>query len=147
MLITRSIVRLRSHDRGTAPGHDVELDVRCSGGNLLHQRRRQKFDREIGHHQAKAPLAPDGIEIIRNKKSAYLIEGLGKGPAQRQSPRRQFHVRADTHQQGVAECAPQPLQCVARGRLRQADAHRGAADICFEQKRVKRDEQVEIERG
>jgi hypothetical protein len=36
---------------------------------------------------------------------------------------------------------------VARGRLRQPDPHRGPADIGFQQQRIQRDEEVEIERG
>jgi hypothetical protein len=36
---------------------------------------------------------------------------------------------------------------MARGRLRQPDPHRGAADIGFQQQRVQRDQQIEIERG
>jgi hypothetical protein len=62
-------------------------------------------------------------------------------------PRRQFHPRADAHQERIADEIAQPLQRVAGGRLRQVDAHRGAADIGFQQQRVQRHQQVQIERG
>ena len=111
------------------------------------KRRHQKFDREIGHHQAKTPLAAGGIEIVGNEKPAHLIKRLRQRPAQRLGARRQFHAGADPHQQRIAEHVAQPLQRVARGRLRQADPHRGAADIGFQQQRVQRDQKVEIERA
>jgi hypothetical protein len=40
----------------------------------------------------------------------------------------------------------EPLQRMARRRLRQADPHRGAADIGFLQQRVERDQQIEVKR-
>jgi hypothetical protein len=101
---------------------------------------------KIGHHQTKAPLAAGGVEIVRDEKSAHLIERLRQRPAQRLRPRRQFHAGAGTDQQGVAQHLAQPLQRVARGRLRQADPHGGAADIGFQQQRVKRNQQVQVER-
>ena len=53
------------------------------------------------------------------------------GPRKRLRPRRQLHPRAGAHQQGIADQVAQPLQRVARRRLRQADPHRGAADAGF----------------
>jgi len=137
---------LRREDRGSAPWHDVEPNVRRLRGNFLHQRWHQKLHREVGHHQPKAPLAAGRIKIVGNEKSAHLVERLRQRPAQRLGPRRQFHARADANQQGIAEHLAQPLQGVARGRLRQADPHRGPADIGLKQERVKRDEQVQVER-
>ena len=77
---------LGGEDRRTAPRHDVEPDVRGQRGDLLHQRRHQEFDREIRHHQAKAPLAAGGVEIVRNEQPAHLIERLRQRPAQRPGP-------------------------------------------------------------
>jgi hypothetical protein len=53
-------------------------------------------------------------------------------------------IRAGSHHQGIADQFAQPLQCVARGRLRQPDPHRGAADIGFPKQRIERDEQIEV---
>ena len=53
------------------------------------------------------------------------------------------------HQFGIERIAKnvaQPLQRVARRRLRQPDPHRGAADIGFAQQRIECDQQVEIKR-
>jgi hypothetical protein len=138
---------LRRHDRRAAPGHDVEPDVRSQRRNSFHQRRDQQLHREIRHHQAKLALAADGIEIVRNEKPAHLIERLRQRPTQRLSARRQFHPRADADQQGIAENVAQPLQGMARGRLRQSDPHGGAADIAFQQEGVERDKKVEVERS
>ncbi|MEH2474899.1 hypothetical protein V1284_006343 [Nitrobacteraceae bacterium AZCC 2299] len=76
---------LRRHDRRAAPGHDVEPDVRSQRGRLLHQRRDKELHREIGHHQAKVPLAARSIETVGNKQPAHLVERLRQGPAQRLS--------------------------------------------------------------
>ena len=91
-----------------------------------------------------------GREAILNDLHGHvrslLVERLRQRPAQRLGPRRQFHARADTDQQGIAEHLAQPLQSVARGGLRQANPHRGAADIGFQQQRVERDQQIQVER-
>ena len=47
---------------------------------------------------------------------------------------------------GIADQVAQPLQRVARRRLRQPDPHRRAADIGFPQQRVERDQQIEVKR-
>ena len=138
---------LGGENRRPPPGHDVEPDVGSQPGDLLHQRRHQQFDREIGHHQPEMPLAARGVEIVRYEQPAHLIERLRQRSAQRLRPRRELHPRADAHQQRIAEHIAQPLQRMARGRLRQPDPHRGAADIGFQQQRVERDQQIEIERG
>src|SRR6059058_5742546 len=49
--------KLRTEDRGPSPRHDLEPDVRGNLRDALHQRRHQKLNGKIGHHQAKAPLA------------------------------------------------------------------------------------------
>jgi hypothetical protein len=77
----------------------------------------------------------------------HLIERLRQRSAQRLRPRRQFHPGACAHQQRIAEHVSQPLQRMARGRLRQPDPHRGAADAGLQQQGVQRHQQVEIERG
>jgi hypothetical protein len=98
MLMTMSMVRINSAVTIAEPRHDVELDVRRPRGDLLHQARHQKLHGKIGHHQAKAPLAAQRIEIVRNEKPAHLIERLRQRPAQRLGAGRQFHPGADTHQ-------------------------------------------------
>ena len=92
------------------------------------------------------PLAARGVEIIGEEQAAHLVERLRQRAAQRLRPRRQLHARADAHQQGIADQVAQPLQRVARRRLRQPDPHRRAADIGFPQQRVERDQQVEVKR-
>jgi ketosteroid isomerase-like protein len=88
----------------------VEPQVRRQRGDLFHQRRHQQFDRQIGHHHAEMPLAPRGIEIVTDKKSAHLIERLRQWRAQRLSTWRQFHPGADPHQQRIAKNIAQPRQ-------------------------------------
>jgi hypothetical protein len=134
-------------NRGSAPRHHVDPDAGGRGVELLHQRRHQQFDREVRHHQAKVPFAARGIEIVGYEQPAHLIERLRQRPAQRLRARRQLHPCADPHQQRIAEHIAQPLQRVARRRLRQPDPHRRAADIGLQQQGVERDQQVEIERG
>ena len=134
-------------DRRPAPGHDFDPDAGRSFVEPLHQRRHQQFDREVRHHQAEMPFAARGIEIVGNEQPAHLVERLRQRPAQRLRARRQFHPRADAHQQRIVEHVAQPLQRMARGRLRQPDPHRGAADIGLQQQGVEGDQQVEIERG
>jgi hypothetical protein len=109
--------KLRGEDRRPAPRHDVEPNVRRLRGNFLHQRGHQELHRKVRHHQTKMPLAAGGIEIVRDEKSAHLVERLHQRSAQGLGPRRQFHAGAGTDQQGVAEHLAQPLQRVARGRL------------------------------
>jgi len=98
----------------------------------------QQFDRQIRHHQTKLPLAADGVEIVRYKQPAHLVERLRQRPAQALRSRRQLHPRAGANQQGIAERLAQPRQRVAGGGLRQPDPHRGAADIGFREQRVQR---------
>ncbi len=133
-------------DRRPPPRHHVDPDVRRRLRDLLHQRRHQQLDREIRHHQAKLPLAARGVEIVGNEQRAHLIERLRQRRAQRLRPRRQLHAGAGAHQQRIADQVAQPLQRVARRRLRQPDPHRGAADIGFPQQRVERDQQIEVKR-
>ena len=143
------MVRANSAVTIAGPRHGT-MSSRTFGASRVifcHQRRHQQLDREIGHHQAKAPFAAGGVEIIRNEQPAHLIERLRQRPAQGLRPRRQFHAGADPDQQGIAEHIAQPLQRMARGRLRQPDPHRGAADTGFQQQRVERDQQIEIEGG
>ena len=92
------------------------------------------------------PLAARGVEIVRHEQPADLIERLRQRPAQRLGPRRQLHARAVAHQQGIADQVAQPLQRMARRRLRQPDPHRRAADAGFPQQRVERDQQIEVKR-
>src|SRR3954454_17681399 len=61
--------KLRTEDGGRSPGHDLEPDVRSDLRDALHQRRHQKLNGEIRHHQPKAPLAAGCIEIVGNEKS------------------------------------------------------------------------------
>lgn len=49
--------------------------------------------------------------------------------------------------QALTICIAQPPQRMAGRRLRQPDPHCGAADIAFQQQRVERHQQVEVERS
>jgi hypothetical protein len=93
------------------------------------------------------PVALAGIEDIRDEQSADLLQCLGKWTAQGLRARRQLHAGADADEQGIAENITEPAQRVARRRLRQADPHRGSADIAFQQQCIERDKQIEIQRG
>ena len=68
-----------------------------------------------------------GLDLVLDEAEGYAY--LRQRPTQRLSAGRQFHAGSDANHQGIAEHVAQPLQRVARGRLRQADPHRGAADI------------------
>ena len=82
---------LRREDRRSPPRHHVDPHIRRGLRDLLHQRRHQKLDRQIRHHQAKLPLAPRGVERIGDEQGAHLIERLRQRRAQRLCPRRQLH--------------------------------------------------------
>ncbi|MGX1414942.1 hypothetical protein AB7M43_005034 [Bradyrhizobium elkanii] len=133
-------------DRRSPPRHHVDGDVRRDQRHLLHQWRHQELDREVGHHQAKVPVAARGVEIVGDEQRAHLVERIGQRRAQRLRPRRQLHPRAVAHQKRIADQVAQPLQRVAGRRLRQIEPHRGAADIGFAQQGVERDQQIEVNR-
>jgi hypothetical protein len=81
--------------------------------HLLHQRRHQQFDGEIGHHQAELPLAACRVEVVGHEQSAHLVERLRQRRAQGLGPRRQLHAGAGAYQQRIAEDVAQALQRVA----------------------------------
>ena len=132
---------------GAAPGHHLEPHA----GRLL-------ADPLVASSGSNSSTTMSGI--IRRKRrwlraaskspaeqAAHLIERLRQRCPQRLRAGRQFHARADAHQQRIVEHVAQSLQRMACRRLRQADAHRRAADVGFDQQRIERHQQIEVERG
>ena len=91
-------------------------------------------------------FASQRVKNVRRKKAAQLIERLSQRTAQSLRPRSQFHARADANQKGVTQHFAEPLEGVAGGWLREADPHGGAAHIGFQQQRIERHQQIEVNR-
>ena len=84
-------------DRGATPWHHVDPHTGRQCVQLFHQRRHQKFDGEVWHHQPEAALAARRIELIRHKQPTHLIQRLRQRRAQRLCARRQLHACAGAH--------------------------------------------------
>ena len=148
MEMTRSMVRANSALKIAGPRHGTmssrtfgasSVTFSISGGTSSSTAR-------SGIIRRKRRSLRRGVEIVRDEQPAHLIERLRQRAAQRLRPRRQFHPCTGPHQKRIADQVAQPLQRVARRRLRQADPHRGAADAGFPEQRVERDQQIEVKR-
>ena len=101
---------------------------------------------EFGETDSEGPLRGRGIERLalkhrrldlgqRHPHRIGKLERPGRGP----------HAVGAARQQLIAEQRPEPSEIVAHGRLPEPDARRGARDAALRQKRVERDQQIEVE--
>lgn len=80
--------QLGGHAGWAEPGRDIEPDMRRLRDNSFQQRRHDEIDDMIGHHDREAAGTGSRIEGLGYKKTAYLIERVGKWRSQRLRARR-----------------------------------------------------------
>src|SRR4029077_14960915 len=70
------------------------------------------FDRDC-----ESAFSCNGIESIWSERCFDVLQCRAKRPNQAERPRRWFHSRRGPHQELVAKKFPQPIKCMAGGRL------------------------------
>lgn len=101
---------------------------------------------DVGHVDAEHPVGMRRVEILLlRQRAADAFDRVLQRQADLQRARRRHHALGGAHEERVAERGPQAVQCVADGRLRQAQMRCRAGRAPAGQDSLEHEQQVEVE--
>lgn len=145
--VDRIAVELVKHRR-VVQSPERQTDARRVVLQVREQTRSQQHLDAARHGNGKRALDGGGLEAVLAKDDRLeLLECRTHRPDQRLGARRQCHALGRTGQDLVAEELAQATEGAAHRRLTDAEMTGGARDAALRQKRIERDEQVQIDAG
>jgi hypothetical protein len=123
----------------------TERDARRLGPEDPVEGRAEDEEDVVRREDGEGPFEASGREGLRRAQDARRVgdEAPHEG-AQLLGPRREDHFPPGADEDRVAEPHADPREGVARGGGREAEALRGARDVLLLEKRVEREEEVQV---